>query len=87
MSKQVFCIDLNSKTEYQRLLPGKPQTLGMKSGRVYLDTGKDCGEHSTEEKEDLIYYSMEAKAGITIRTYEIGWENGKIKSIVDKGMR
>lgn len=31
--------------------------------------------------------TMEAKAGMTIRTYDICWENDKITSIVDKGMR
>lgn len=32
-------------------------------------------------------YTMEAGAGMTIRTYSLCWEGGKIKSIEDKGMR
>jgi len=32
-------------------------------------------------------YTMEAKAGITIRTYVLCWKDGKILSIADKGMR
>lgn len=31
--------------------------------------------------------TMEAGAGITIRTYDICWTDGKITSVVDKGMR
>ena len=31
--------------------------------------------------------TMEAGAGITIRTYDICWTDGKIASIVDKGMK
>lgn len=31
--------------------------------------------------------TMEAGAGMTIRTYDICWTDGKITSIVDKGMR
>ncbi len=31
--------------------------------------------------------TIEAKAGMTIRTYDICWENDKIIAIVDKGMR
>ncbi len=42
---------------------------------------------STEEQGDQVCYTMEAKAGITIRTYVLCWKEGKIVSIADKGMR
>jgi hypothetical protein len=32
-------------------------------------------------------YMMEAKAGITVRSYNICWEAGKITGIEDKGMK
>lgn len=31
--------------------------------------------------------TMEAGAGMTIRTYDICWTDGKITSVIDKGMR
>jgi hypothetical protein len=32
-------------------------------------------------------YTFEAKAGITVRTYDVCWADGKINKIEDKGMR
>ncbi|MFY9307673.1 MAG: hypothetical protein WAQ28_01365 [Bacteroidia bacterium] len=32
-------------------------------------------------------YTMEAGAGMTVRTYVLCWEAGKIKSVEEKGMR
>ena len=32
-------------------------------------------------------YTVEFKAGVTTRTYDICWENGKINKVVDKGMK
>jgi hypothetical protein len=32
-------------------------------------------------------YTVEFKAGVTTRTYDICWEGGKINKIVDKGMK
>ena len=51
-----FTISLNDKAEYQRILEGKPQTLGMRSGRVYLEPGKACGQHSTKNHEELLVF-------------------------------
>lgn len=42
---------------------------------------------STEDQDGQVCYTMEAKAGITIRTYVLCWKDGKILSIADKGMR
>lgn len=55
-SQEVVVIDLNDKPEYQRLLEGVPQTLGMRSGRVYLEAGKACGRHSTKNHEELLVF-------------------------------
>ncbi len=51
-----FTVELNDKPEYQRLLEGKPQTLGMRSGRVHLEPGQACGQHSTKNHEELLIF-------------------------------
>ena len=56
---------LNENSEHQSLLMGVPQTGGMRSGRVSLLPGKDCGEHSTESNEEmLIFLSGRGRATI-----------------------
>jgi len=52
---KAFVVELNEKPEYQRLMQ-TPQTLGLKAGRVFLEPGKECGVHSTEEKEELLVF-------------------------------
>ncbi len=49
-------IDLSDSKEFQRLLGGKPETHGMKAGRVRLKAGESVGEHNTEAKEELIIF-------------------------------
>ena len=56
VSEKVTVIELNDKPEYQRLLAGRPQTCGMRSGRVYLKPGEACGVHSTEEHEEMLTF-------------------------------
>jgi mannose-6-phosphate isomerase-like protein (cupin superfamily) len=51
-----FTVDLNGEPEYQRLLEGKPQTLGMRAGRVHLPPGQACGQHSTKHHEELLMF-------------------------------
>lgn len=53
---KAFVIELNEEKGYQRLIPGAPTTHGMKSGRVYLEPGADCGLHSTEDKEEQLVF-------------------------------
>jgi len=55
-SARAFTVELNDESEFQRLLPGPPQTHGMKSGRVHLEAGKSCGQHSTKENEELLVF-------------------------------
>ena len=82
MSRQVITVELNSEPKYQRLLSGKPQTFGMKSGRVHLNTGEDCGQHSTEEKEEmLIFLSGRGLAVIGDNEEKIEIGSGKISYI------
>ncbi|GAH77637.1 unnamed protein product [marine sediment metagenome] len=58
MSKdmKVCIIDLKNDTEYQKLLSGKPQTCGMQSGRVCLQPGETCGQHSTNQNEEMLVF-------------------------------
>ena len=55
-SGKVLVMDLSEKAEYQQLLEGKPQTRGMRSGRVYLQPGQSIGQHSTEAHEELLVF-------------------------------
>lgn len=54
--RKAFTVDLNDKPEYQRILEGEPQTHGMRAGRVHLETGKSCGQHSTKDHEELLVF-------------------------------
>ena len=40
-----------------------------------------------EEKDGVTSYTMEAKSGIMIRTFTLGWKDGKIVSVEDNGAR
>jgi len=40
-----------------------------------------------EKKDGKEICTMEAKAGMTVRTYVLTWEGGKITSVEDKGMK
>jgi mannose-6-phosphate isomerase-like protein (cupin superfamily) len=53
---EAFIVELNDKPEYQRILEGKPKTCGMRSGRVFLEPGKACGQHSTKDHEELLVF-------------------------------
>ena len=55
-AERVLVVDLNDLGEYQRILEGEPQTFGMRSGRVYLEPGKACGQHSTKGHEELLVF-------------------------------
>mgnify|MGYP006286372211 CR=1 FL=1 len=56
MSNKAFTTDLNDKPEYQRLLDAESQTHGMRSGRVFVEPGKSCGQHSTKDHEELLVF-------------------------------
>ena len=55
-AQAAIVVELNGKPEFQRILPGAPQTCGMKAGRVYLDAGNACGKHSTKENEEILVF-------------------------------
>jgi len=47
---------LEGTNKYQPLLQGRPQTQGMRSGRTSLLPGQDCGEHSTNDNEEILAF-------------------------------
>ena len=76
VSKEYLSMKLNSQPEYQPLLTGQPQTFGMRSGRVYLKVGEDCGTHSTEDHEEMLTFLAGKGVSLTGRE-EIAHEVGK----------
>jgi mannose-6-phosphate isomerase-like protein (cupin superfamily) len=56
MEPTAIVMELIDTEEYQPLLTGKPQTRGMRSGRVYLRPGQSCGEHSTGGHEEQLVF-------------------------------
>jgi mannose-6-phosphate isomerase-like protein (cupin superfamily) len=47
---------LNCDAQHQPLLTGHPQTGGMRSGRVHLQPGKECGVHTTGQHEEMLIF-------------------------------
>jgi mannose-6-phosphate isomerase-like protein (cupin superfamily) len=74
MELKAFAVDLNDSKEFQRLLDKETQSCGMKSGRVYLESGKNCTQHSTKENEEmLIFLSGHGQAIIEgVEPFDIG---------------
>lgn len=56
MAKTAFVAELNDSPEFQRLLPGVPDTHGMKAGKVQVAPGASCGQHSTKENEEMLVF-------------------------------
>ena len=47
-------IDWLGGESYRQILDGKPETHGMRSGRVELAQGEEIGEHSTKDHEETL---------------------------------
>ena len=80
-TKEVLVMDLNQSHQFQRLLSGTPQTHGMKSGKVFLQPGEDCGEHATDDREERIVF-LSGNATLTIeekKRFDVG--QGKVSYI------
>ncbi len=76
--EKVCIIDLKNDTEYQKLLGGRPQTSGMRSGKVYLQPGETCGRHSTEQHEEMLVF-LSGKGTALIGEEESPFEVGQGK--------
>jgi len=82
LPSRVIVIDLSKNADCQELLGGKPQTSGMRSGRVYLQPGETCGRHSTKAHEEMLVF-LSGK-GMTFigeeeKSFEVG--EGKVSYI------
>jgi mannose-6-phosphate isomerase-like protein (cupin superfamily) len=77
-SQKVLVIDLANNSEYQPLLNGMPQTSGMRSGRVYLKPGEECGQHSTKAHEETLVF-LSGKGTSLIGEKETAFEVGQGK--------
>ena len=52
--KEAKLIKLESKEKYQRLISKELGRYGIKAGHIVLKPGGTIGEHSTDEKEEII---------------------------------
>lgn len=74
-TENAIVVELNDKPEYQRVIAGPPETGGMKVGRVHLEAGKSCGEHTTRENEEVLVFLAgrgELLIGRQREVFEIG---------------
>jgi mannose-6-phosphate isomerase-like protein (cupin superfamily) len=53
---QPFVRALQDPNDYHLLLTGRPQTCGMRSGRVRLAPGRSIGRHNTQGNEELLVF-------------------------------
>jgi mannose-6-phosphate isomerase-like protein (cupin superfamily) len=51
-----FVVEINDHKDYQRLVEPGRQSLGLKAGRVHLECGQACGEHSTGAREEVLVF-------------------------------
>jgi mannose-6-phosphate isomerase-like protein (cupin superfamily) len=77
-SGKALVIGLTDTPEYQPLLGGKPQTSGMRSGRVYLKPGEACGRHSTKAHEEMLVF-LSGRGTALIGEEETAFEVGQGK--------
>jgi mannose-6-phosphate isomerase-like protein (cupin superfamily) len=78
-SGKPLVIELNNNAEYQPLLRGVPQTCGMHAGKVYLQPGEVCGQHSTQQHEEmLVFLSGKGTALIGEEKTAFAVGNGKV---------
>jgi mannose-6-phosphate isomerase-like protein (cupin superfamily) len=56
MENKPLVLHVVETDEYQPLLTGQPQTRGMRSGRVFLKPGQECGAHSTKAHEEILIF-------------------------------
>ena len=72
-TQKPLVIDLLDSGQYQSLLRGEPKTCGMRSGRVFLKPGEDCGEHTTGTREELlVFLSGSGQAQIQGELLDVG---------------
>jgi len=76
--EKILVIELETSAQFQKLLQGRPQTCGMRSGRVYLQPGESCGQHSTNDREEMLIF-LSGKGVALIGEEENSFEVGEGK--------
>jgi mannose-6-phosphate isomerase-like protein (cupin superfamily) len=74
----ILVIELETAAQFQRLLQGRPQTCGMRSGRVCLQPGESCGRHSTNDREEMLIF-LSGKGLLLVGEEEDSFEVGEGK--------
>ena len=77
VSPTPFVRDLADPCDYHLLLTGKPQTCGMRSGRVRLAPGKSIGRHNTKGNEELLVFLSGAGVALIGRDMRLQVGAGK----------
>ena len=72
---EILVIELETAARFQKLLQGRPQTCGMRSGRVCLQPGESCGQHSTNDREEMLIFLL-GKGAALIGEKEDSFEVG-----------
>ena len=78
LSGEALVIGLTDNPEYQQLLVGRPQTYGIRSGRVYLQPGETIGQHITKGNEEMLIF-LSGKGVALIGEKETAFEVGQGK--------
>ncbi|MBN1788729.1 MAG: cupin domain-containing protein [Sedimentisphaerales bacterium] len=81
LTNKPFVESLNEDTEHQPLLNGVPQTGGMRSGKVYLAPGADCGEHTTGANEEMLIFLFGTGEAIINNKEKLNVGEGKVTYI------
>ena len=76
-----FVAHLEKGNKYQSLLQGRPQTRGMRAGRIFLLPGQDCGQHSTDGNEELLIFLAGEGEVITEKSISLRVGAGRISYI------
>jgi len=79
-----FIVHLEEGDKHQPLLQGKPQTWGMRAGKVFLLPSQDCGQHSTDNNEELLIFLAGKGEVITEKSIPLRVNVGRISYIPPK---
>lgn len=77
---KVSVISLDGNGFQELLRPGL-QSLGMRAGRVALEAGQDCGQHSTEDHEELLIFLCGKGLLVTSEGHQLEVGQGKVAYI------
>jgi hypothetical protein len=83
---KAFMADFGSSSKVSAALK-KHGVDGLDNKDMDMYDLKDPKVTKSETRGAQTCYTLDAKAGVTTRTYDVCWEGGKIAAVEDKGMR